>query len=102
MSFGLPQDTISQMHEVFRKYPQIDEVIIYGSRAQGNYRPGSDIDLTLIGADVTGDVRAKVWLDLDELNIPYIVDLSVLAQLTSDSLIDHIRRAGKIFYTSEG
>jgi len=64
MRFGLTEDTIEKFHSVFRKYPEIEEVIIYGSRAKGNYREGSDIDLTLKGEELTEAIRSKVWLDL--------------------------------------
>jgi predicted nucleotidyltransferase len=98
MRFGLTEDTIEKFHSVFRKYPEIEEVIIYGSRAKGNYREGSDIDITLRGEDLTEAIRSKVWLDLDELNTPYLVDLSVFHTLTSESLINHIQRIGMLFY----
>lgn len=46
MKFGLKDETIEHVHDVFSRFPQIEEVIIYGSRAKGTYRNGSDIDLT--------------------------------------------------------
>ncbi|MCW0484384.1 nucleotidyltransferase domain-containing protein [Gaoshiqia sediminis] len=49
MKFGLSETTISLLCSVFENYPEIEEVIIYGSRAKGNYREGSDIDITLKG-----------------------------------------------------
>lgn len=102
MKFGLSHDILEKFTSVFLKYPEIEEVLIYGSRAKGNYREGSDIDLTLKGAKVTDDIRSRVWLDLDDLNTPYLVHLSVFEKLNSASLIDHINWAGKIFYKKEG
>ncbi len=98
MKFGLSEDTISKFHSVFLKYPEIEEVVIYGSRAKGNFREGSDIDISLKGGKVSFDTRKKVWLDLDDLNTPYLVDLSVFNSLSSESLKDHIARVGKVFY----
>lgn len=49
MKYGLKQPTIVAITDVFKKYPQIDCAILYGSRAKGNFRPNSDIDLTLKG-----------------------------------------------------
>ena len=69
------------MQEVFGKYPEVERVISYGSRAMGNYREGSDIDLTLIGEKVSDITRSKIWLDWDGLNTPYLIDLSVFLQL---------------------
>lgn len=100
MNFGLSDDTVKKFKSVFAKYPQIEEVVIYGSRAKGNYREGSDIDLTLKGENLSHDFASKVWLDIDELNTPYLVDISVFSQLVSDGLRKHILRAGKTFYKS--
>ncbi|MCS6796683.1 MAG: nucleotidyltransferase domain-containing protein, partial [Raineya sp.] len=49
MKYGLPNSAIEAIQKVFSKYPEIEKVILYGSRAMGNYRVGSDIDLTLCG-----------------------------------------------------
>ncbi len=77
MKFGLDQTTIDKINSVFIKYPEIEGVIIYGSRAKGNYREGSDIDITLKGENVTDKSRSTVWLDIDDLNTPYLFDISV-------------------------
>lgn len=98
MKFGLDENTISAICNVFDKYPEIKVAIIYGSRAKGNYREGSDIDITLKGKGVSDEICSKVWLDLDDLNTPYLIDLSVYDKLSSDSLIEHIDRVGKVFY----
>lgn len=99
MKFGLPQDTIEKMNTVFVKYPRVEKVIIYGSRAKGNYKNGSDIDLTLIGDSITNDDRRDIFFELDELSIPYTVDLSVFSKIDHADLKEHIERVGKIFYT---
>ncbi len=98
MNFGLNKHTTDTFCNVFRKYPEIQAAIIYGSRAKGNYREGSDIDITLKGEGLSDEICSKVWLDLDELNTPYLIDLSVYDKLTSDSLIEHIDRVGKVLY----
>lgn len=98
MNYGLNDHTIEKFQKVFQKYPEIDRVMIYGSRAKGNYREGSDIDLSLMGEKITAETNAKVWRDLDDLNTPYLIDLSVFSLLTSQSLIEHIKRVGKEFY----
>ncbi|HKK09669.1 MAG TPA: nucleotidyltransferase domain-containing protein [Bacteroidales bacterium] len=98
MMFGLSKETISALHSVFRKYPEIESVIIYGSRAKGNYREGSDIDLTLIGNQLTTDHVLRISADIDDLNLPYLFDLSVYHQLDSVSLKQHIERVGKTFF----
>ncbi|MFW5831739.1 MAG: nucleotidyltransferase domain-containing protein [Prolixibacteraceae bacterium] len=49
MNVGLKDETIQKITSVFEKFPQIEKAILYGSRAKGNFKTGSDIDLTLIG-----------------------------------------------------
>ena len=98
MKYGLPEFTIEKLNSVFAKFPEIKEVIIYGSRAKGNFREGSDIDLILKGEDLTEAIRTQIWLELDDLDTPYLVDLSVFHHLDSKALINHIERVGKGFY----
>ncbi len=96
--FGLSKNTINALHSVFKKYPEIERVIIYGSRAKGNYREGSDIDLTLVGNQLTTDHILRISTDIDDLNLPYLFDLSIYHKLDSVSLKQHIERVGKAFF----
>lgn len=98
MEFGLNEETISKINSVFVKYPEIEKVIIYGSRAKGNYRNGSDIDLTLFGKELKYDLVGEINFEIDDLNTPYLFDISIYDNLNSDSLKDHINRVGKVFY----
>lgn len=101
MEFGLPDRTLKGLRTVFRRYPQIDEVLIYGSRAKGNYRPGSDIDLTLKGADLKESILSRVLVDLDDLNPPYLMDVSLYDAIESVDLRDHIDRIGQTLYPAQ-
>src|SRR6266540_1776627 len=96
--FGLKQTTIDKINGLFSGYPQIEQVILYGSRAKGNYRNGSDIDLTIKGEDVTLSQLLKIETELDDLLLPYKTDLSLLHKIDDPDLIDHIRRVGVVFY----
>lgn len=96
--FGLTEKTIAQINAVFAKYAAIEKVIIYGSRAKGNYKNGSDIDLTFIGKTISDKNMTDVFFELDELPIPYSFDLSIFSQIENPDLVDHINRVGKIFY----
>ena len=78
-----------------------EEVIIYGSRAKGNYREGSDIDITLIGKDLTEAIRCKISLEIDDLNTPYLFDISVFENLHSSDLEEYIVRVGQVFYSKK-
>lgn len=99
MKFGLPISTIDRINSVFKKYPEIEQVIIYGSRAKGNYREGSDIDITLKGENLNDTILSKVKSEIDDLNTPYLFDISIFKTLVSNGLIQHIERVGQILYT---
>ena len=99
MKYGLKESTISMIHQVFYRHPEIENVLIYGSRAKGNFRPGSDIDLTFQGKDITHSMLNKISLELDDLLLPYTFDLSLYDQITDPSLLEHIKEVGLIFYT---
>lgn len=101
MKFGLPESLIATFCSVFEKYIEVDEVVIYGSRAKGNFRDGSDIDLTLKGVGITERLCGKIWSDLDDLPHPYLIDLSVYDSLKSESLKEHINRVGQLFYSKQ-
>ena len=96
--FGLKESTIDRICEVFADHPLVEQVILYGSRAKGNYRRGSDIDLTMKGEAVTLTELLRIETELDDLLLPYKIDLSILHKIQDSDLIDHIKRLGAVFY----
>ncbi len=100
--YGLNPDTIRNIKQAFVKIDAIDKVILYGSRAKGNYRTGSDIDITLFGKDLTLENSVYPLMDeLEELYLPYSFDISIFKHIDSQGLLDHINRVGKVFYKKE-
>lgn len=95
--FGIYPKSYHEILKIIESCASIDEVIIYGSRAKGNYKEGSDIDLTILGAVTKADIN-KLWQDLDDSYIPYKFDISIYNNLKSDSLKEHIERVGKTFF----
>lgn len=97
--FGISEKSFIMLLETFAKYPQIEEVIIFGSRAKGNYKKGSDIDLAIKGiacnASLALDLRAYIN---QELPVPYMVDVIDYYSLQHPELKDHIDRVGVVFY----
>ena len=94
---GLKSTEIEKIQMVFKNHSEIEKVIVYGSRAKGNYREGSDIDLTILG-NLNYDELIQLKLEFEESNIPYLIDISIFNDLQSESLKEHINRVGKIFY----
>lgn len=99
LRFGLKEATIQKICGVLSRYPQVEQAILYGSRAKGNYKNGSDIDLTLRGgADLTLNVLYRISDELDDLLLPYTIDLSIFSHISDPDVIEHIQRVGMTFY----
>ena len=96
--YGLKKQVIKNIKDVFSVFPEVDEAILYGSRAKGNFKPGSDIDLTLNGNNLNLTVLNKISLRLDDLLLAYTFDLSIYNHIKDKDLIDHINRKGIPFY----
>ncbi|HMG14689.1 MAG TPA: nucleotidyltransferase domain-containing protein [Saprospiraceae bacterium] len=101
MKFGLDNITIQKIQDVFSLFPEVEKVIIYGSRAKGNYKAGSDIDLTFKGTNLNHSVMNQIALMLDDLLLPYLFDLSVYSHIKDEGLLDHIERIGIEFYSKK-
>lgn len=98
---GLSEAVIGKIQAVFEQYPEIESVLLYGSRAKGNYRPGSDIDLTIkleqgFAPDLA--LHHRIAIQLDDLDLIYMIDLSFYQQIENRNLISHIDRVGIKIY----
>lgn len=101
MKYGLKRNIIKVISEVFKKYPQVSCAVLYGSRAIGNFKPNSDIDLTLKGEKLDLSILMKIENDLDDLLLPYKMDISAFGRIENEDLINHINRVGIVFYAKE-
>ena len=101
MKFGLKENVIEKIQQVFSSTAQVEEVILYGSRAKGNFRKGSDIDIVVKGKGLTLQVMNQISTGLDDLLLPYMFDVSVYSKISDPNLLDHIRRVGVIFYRKQ-
>jgi len=97
MIYGLSNATITQIQAVLARNPDIEKAVLYGSRAMGTYKTGSDIDLTLFG-NLNLSRLTAIATELDDLLLPYTIDLSLYAALNNAELCAHIDRVGKVFY----
>jgi predicted nucleotidyltransferase len=95
--FGLKEKHVDAINTCFAQYEAIDQVVLFGSRAKGTYKNGSDIDLSIVG-NLTYDHLLKLENQLDDLLLPYKIDLSLKRQISNADLIAHIDRVGKVFY----
>jgi predicted nucleotidyltransferase len=98
IQFGLKQEDINKINDVFASYEGIDSVVVYGSRPTGNFKVGSDIDLTIIENSLTFPEFLEIENTLDDLLLPYKIDLSLKRKISNVDLLSHIDRVGKLFY----
>jgi len=98
MTHGLSIETVAAIHGVLANCPAVEKAVLYGSRAKGNFKPGSDIDLALHGDNLTDMQMADIADQLDDLLLPYTIDLLLFATLNHPELREHIQRVGIAFY----
>ena len=98
MAYGLSDDTVNKIHVCLELFPAVEKAVLYGSRAKGNFKNGSDIDLALFGSLLNRKILFKLENVLDELLLPYTFDITVFDQLKNKDLREHIQRIGQIFY----
>ena len=101
MQNGLSDRTFNTLRSIFQKYPGIKQVVLYGSRAKGKFRTGSDIDLSLKTDNTfTRSDLLHIAGDFDDSDIPYFVDVSIYDKLSNPDLKAHIDRVGKVLYAA--
>lgn len=91
---GLPQHALARLLSVLDAYPEIERVILFGSRAKGNFRPGSDIDLCVVAPLLSLSRRLALENALDDLLLPWKVDLIPWEEIDHPDLRSHIQRCG--------
>jgi len=96
---GLSEVQISRIRAVFGSYPGIRQAVLFGSRAMGVYRYGSDIDIAIDSDEITFNDLLHLKTVIDDLNLPFTVDLIQIQRIENADLIDHIHRVGKILYS---
>lgn len=95
---GLSKETVSALQRVFEKYSKIRAVTLFGSRAKGTFKNNSDIDLALHGEELDLSDLLQIENEIDDLLLPYTVDLLLFHKIENLDLTEHIRRVGKVFY----
>jgi predicted nucleotidyltransferase len=97
MNFGLSIDSTSILKSIFSEYVDVEKVVIYGSRAKGNFNKRSDVDLVIAG-DIDRHVLGDINLTISNSDFPLPVDLQSLDSIKNESLLEHIARVGQVFY----
>lgn len=97
-AFGLRDLDLESIKKTIANFQEIEKVILYGSRAKGNFKTNSDIDLTLVGDKLNSEIIGNLEFQLDDLLLPYTFDISIRSQISNSDLLEHINRVGKLIY----
>lgn len=100
MKYGMLDEELKLMHDIFAQTSTLEKVVLYGSRAKGTNKPFSDVDITLVGDRLSDEDLTDVMYRLSESSLPYFCDVSLFKNLNNPALIDHIRRRGKEIYVA--
>jgi predicted nucleotidyltransferase len=98
VSQGLSEKTVATIHYILAAHAKVERAILFGSRAKGNYRPGSDIDLALSGPALEQQTVDRIYSELDDSFLPYEFSLILLSDEIDSKLRAHIDRVGLMFY----
>jgi len=94
LPYGLPVAAVAQIVAVLKGYPEILSVTVFGSRAKGNWRPGSGLDLCLDAPLLMMTRRLELENRLDDLLLPWKIDLVVKSEVDNAALLEHVARVG--------
>ena len=92
--YGLENSAISQIISILESNLKIEKIVLFGSRAKGNFQNGSDVDLSLMGKELTLNDILNASIEIDELALPYKFDLIIYNRIKEKALLEHIDRVG--------
>lgn len=98
MPYGLTDIELQKLTAVFASNKHIEKAILYGSRAKGNFKPFSDVDIALVGDALTRNDLNHTLMEIDDLLLPYMFDISIFHTLRNEALIKHIKSVGIEIY----
>lgn len=101
MAIDLDQQNLQRLLTIFKRYPELEQIKLYGSRAKGTATERSDIDLAAYGKRLDRFIIAQILFDLDDSDIPYAVDLQNYHDIQNQQLVNHIDRIGILIYSTE-
>ena len=97
---ALPETIHKELKIIFEKYPTINKVILYGSRAKGTNTKRNDIDLVIANSQLDRVTLSNIKSEIEESDIPNLIDIQILEEIHNKELLDHIDRVGKVIYCS--
>ena len=98
--FGLETMEMDKIIMSIASIDGVDKAVIYGSRAKGNYKPFSDVDISLVGKSLSYSDLLRLHAIIDDLLLPYEIDLNIFDLIQNENLKEHILRCGRVIYES--
>ena len=98
MKFGIPETKWEEVLETISREPHVEAIILYGSRAKQTFRLGSDIDLCLEAPGLDSPALLRIENELDDLLLPWKIDIAIRDRIDDPDLLEHIARVGKTLY----
>ncbi|SRR5258708_7882621 len=95
---GLGEEIFKRLNTIFSVTPEVEEVVVFGSRAKGNFSEGSDIDLAVKGKGITLTTILDLMVRIEMLGLLYKVDIQNYNRIANKELTDHINRVGKTLW----
>ena len=100
--YGMIEEELNLLCSLFARQKEIEQVILYGSRAKGTHKPFSDVDITLLGIGLSRSHLNRLMADIDESSLPYSFDISILSTITNPDLMEQIENTGVVLYQRGG
>lgn len=98
---GLSEDTLGRTVEVLESFRKLEKAVLFGSRAKGTSKPGSNIDLALSGSALDERIVGRIYDALDDLLLPYQFSLIRFDDQIDPEVAAHINRVGLPFFERE-
>jgi predicted nucleotidyltransferase len=98
MKFGIPDESLDKLLGTISRETRVEGIVLYGSRAKGTFRSGSDIDLCLDASELDYSTLMRIENELDDLLLPWKIDLAIRQRIDNAELLSHIERVGKTLF----
>ncbi|WAM31127.1 nucleotidyltransferase domain-containing protein [Caldicellulosiruptor naganoensis] len=99
--FGIEEEILDKIIEIFKKYKQVKKACIFGSRARGDFKKASDVDICIWLEDNGENPIYKIEDELEEVNTILLFDIVTFNSITKESLKESIMKEGVVIYERE-
>jgi len=98
MDFGLSERALNSLRAYFAGVLEVEQVILYGSRARGDHHKGSDIDFMLIGSSITPRLLSKMDMEIDDLLLPWFIQITDRKEIRDALFLEVVEKEGVVFW----